>query len=85
MERDTVIIDLEDYNRLRDFEKGIGEGRFVYINDFANRVYYAEEVEVIEALKDKVIMLEGRLQKIREKEEEKKRGIWGFLTRAKTN
>ena len=62
MTKNTVLLNLENYNELRDFYNGINEGKFVTVDSYYSRIYYYEEKEVLETLKTKIGKLEKELK-----------------------
>lgn len=65
--KNTVILDLETYNELRDFKKAIANNKFAIQNGWGNYIYYLNENEMISKLNNKIDELEKREIK-REKE-----------------
>jgi len=84
MTENTVLLNVEKYNELRDFYNGINEGKFVTIDSCYSRVYYIEEKEVLESLKNKIGRLEKELNNFKKPNEKtindvKKMSLWQFL------
>jgi len=62
MERNTVLLEVSEYNKLRDFYRGIEEDRFVRIECYGETIYYAEETEIMAGLKTTIERLEFKLK-----------------------
>ena len=62
MIENTVLLSVEKYNELRDFYNGINEGKFVFVDSYYSRIYYSEEKEVLETLKNMIGKLEKELK-----------------------
>ena len=70
MKENTVLLKVEKYDHLRDFYKGINDGKFAYVNYRYGNIYYMEETEILESLKREINKLKESLNKY-EKPEEK--------------
>ena len=84
MTENTVLLNVEKYNELRDFYNGINEGKFVIVDYHYSRIYYAEEKEVLETLKNKLDKLQKELNTFKNPNEKtiddvKKMSLWQFL------
>lgn len=90
MEKNTVLLSLEDYNGLRDFEKKISEGYIEVYGNCGLRTYYTTKDKAIKEiaahnkdLKDKIKELENPTQKIESSiivlRRVKKMSIWEFM------
>lgn len=82
----TVVLDLDRYNELRDFEKNINDNKFAvkYVNYFGESHYeYMSKQEintnVIQILNDSKIFLTNQIDKLKQelkKEQGKRRYFW---------
>jgi len=84
MTENTVLLNVEEYNRLRDFWNGLEEGKFVSIDYYHNRVYYMKETEVLEKLKDRIAEQKKELNSYKKPNEKtvedvKKMSLWQFV------
>lgn len=50
MVKNSVILDIKDYNNLRDFKKGIEEGKLVTIDYYSGEIYSKTESEIVSNL-----------------------------------
>lgn len=86
MERNTVLLDLGEYNELRDFFEGINGDKFVIIDHYDGNIYYKKESVVLFELKADINSLKRELYSCRHPEESeekeidfKKMSIWQFI------
>ena len=83
----TVTIEINEYNKLRDFYKGITEKKYVEIDSWSGKVYFYKESEIIEnsykVLKDMSDYndsLAKEFKKFREEHSKfKTKSLWSFL------
>ncbi len=91
METNTVLLPVEEYNRLRDFYNGIEDGKFVSVRWWPNgSVYYVSEKDVLINLKDQIEKLEKELKSFTDPDEKsiddvKGMSIWQFIKWRKKN
>tara|TARA_R110000796_G_scaffold116035_1_gene228456 strand:- start:225 stop:515 length:291 start_codon:yes stop_codon:yes gene_type:complete len=93
MEANTVILQTKEYNRLRDFYKGIQEDKFVqvYSNYFhESEIFYRTEKEVVMRLKQRNEALKKELDKLKNPKEKnleqvKNMSLWEFIKWRKNN
>lgn len=93
MEANTVLLQTEEYNRLRDFYKGIQEDKFVQIysdHHYRYTVYYRTEKEVLKSLKDENKVLKKQLNQLKNPNEKnleqiKNMSLWEFIKWRKNN
>lgn len=71
MEKDTVLLDIEKYNDLRDFQNKVSEG---YIEVYSNseRTYFTTKDKAIEKIAKINAELISKLKKLKYPESEKK-------------
>ena len=93
METNTVLLSLNDYNELRDFQKKISEGYIEVYGNSGLRIYYTTKDEVIKEiaahnkdLTDKIGELGGKISRLKHLEmfkptndDFKKMSIWQFI------
>lgn len=89
MKTNTVILDLEEYNFLRDFHKGIVEGEIVHVYSHMGYrlAHYVSDNEQIENLKDEIVRLEEQNDKLRNESQKinptvieiREMSIWQFI------
>jgi len=87
MQENTVLLNVEKYNRLRDFYIGIKEDKFVGIDSYDGSVYYPKEKHIIKTLDDRIKSLEKELigykhpvkSKTKTIDDVKKMSLWQFL------
>ena len=63
---DKVTLDLEEYNDLRDFRKGINESYFIlshpsWFSGGRETIYYRKKDEVVSSLTNEIKVLESRI------------------------
>ena len=84
MTENTVLLSLARYNELRDFYNGIKEGKFMVVDSYCNNIYYLEEKEVIQSLKNDLRKLQKEYYALKRPDEKtiddvKKMSLWQFL------
>ena len=84
MTANTVLLNVQTYNDLRDFFIGINEGKYVVINSYSGTIYYAKEKEVLKTLKNKIDKLQNKLNTLKNHNEKtidevKKMSLFQFL------
>jgi len=90
MTENTVLLELKEYNKLRDFYYGIREGKYVQIDFYHDKVYYIKENDILKDLKLEIKRQSKELRlwkKPQEKSIEDIRvmSIWQFLKWRKDN
>ncbi len=85
MKTNTVLLDIIEYNMLRDFYNGINEGKFVCIEGYSSdSIYYMTEPETLNVLKKRIKYVQNEVSELKSlnrkyKNDLKRMSIWGFI------
>ena len=67
MEKNTVLLDILDYNDLKGFKDKVLDGKFAQLSYYDSEVFYYTESEIITGLEQDVESCFKRIKELKEK------------------